>query len=87
MTKASKKIETSVEATETSKVAVVINHNYEELLTKLKSKSAVVRFLDAEKHSRASIAKFCGIRYQHVRNILVTPLKKGAEEATPSSEA
>ena len=48
-----------------------------DLMTELKTKSAVVRKLAAEEFSRGDIAKFMNIRYQHVRNILVTPIKKG----------
>jgi hypothetical protein len=40
------------------------------------SKSAVIRRLAAEGQSRGQIAKFMGLRYQHVRNVLITPVKK-----------
>lgn len=43
----------------------------------LKNKSQVIRFLDSEGYSRSAIALFLNVRYQHVRNVLVTPLKKG----------
>jgi hypothetical protein len=49
------------------------------LFEKMKTKSAVVRFLDSEGLKRGEIAKLLNIRYQHVRNILVTPLKKTEE--------
>lgn len=42
----------------------------------LKNKSQVIRYLDANGYSRSAIADFLGVRYQHVRNVLVTPLKK-----------
>ena len=42
----------------------------------LKNKSQVIRFLDGEGYSRSGIALFLNVRYQHVRNVLVTPLKK-----------
>lgn len=41
------------------------------------SKSAKIRLLLSEGHSRAIIAKALGILYQHVRNVEITPLKKG----------
>lgn len=44
----------------------------------LKNKSQIIRFLDAEGYSRSAIANFLGVRYQHVRNVLVTPLKRTA---------
>ena len=53
-----------------------IEHNYVALLETHKTKSAMVRFLSSEGFERGTIAKFMGIRYQHVRNILVTPVKK-----------
>jgi hypothetical protein len=40
------------------------------------TKSAAIRALDAEKKTRGEIAKLLDIRYQHVRNILITPIKK-----------
>jgi hypothetical protein len=55
-----------------------VNLSYEELDTKgLKNKSQIIRYLDAEGYSRSAIALFLNVRYQHVRNVLVTPLKKG----------
>ena len=36
----------------------------------LTTKSATIRKLDSEGHSRMSIAKTLNIRYQHVRNVL-----------------
>ena len=50
-------------------------------LKALESKSAQIRYLDSEGFERADIAriltKFYGkeVRYQHVRNVLITPLK------------
>jgi hypothetical protein len=40
------------------------------------SKSALIRKLAAEGMSRGAIAKHMNIRYQHVRNVLITPIKK-----------
>lgn len=55
-----------------------VDLSYEELDTKgLKNKSQIIRYLDAEGYSRSAIAMFLNVRYQHVRNVLVTPLKKG----------
>lgn len=45
----------------------------------LPTKSAKIRALAAKDYSRSEIAKFMGIRYQHVRNVLVTPLKRGPQ--------
>lgn len=53
-----------------------IKHDYTKLMEELKSKSAVIRFLDSEGHTRGAIAKFMGIKYQFVRNVLITPVGK-----------
>lgn len=49
---------------------------YENLMTTLKTKSAVIRHLDSLGWKRGKIASFMNIRYQHVRNVLIQPLKK-----------
>lgn len=41
-----------------------------------KNTSEAIRGLYGLGYSRAAIAKFLDKRYQHVRNVLVTPLKK-----------
>ena len=38
--------------------------------------SAKIRYLDAQGFSRSEIAKSLGKRYQHVRNVLITPITK-----------
>jgi hypothetical protein len=43
------------------------------------TKSAAIRKLAAEGKSRGEIAKMLDIRYQHVRNVLITPIKKQKE--------
>jgi len=44
-------------------------------LNKLPTKSAKIRFLSSIGISRGDIARTLGIRYQHVRNVLITPVK------------
>ena len=44
--------------------------------------SSQIRALAAQGKSKSEIAKILNIRYQHVRNVLVTPLKKA-----PSNKA
>lgn len=53
-----------------------IDYDYSKLLEVHKTKSGIIRFLSTEGHSRGSIAKFMGIKYQFVRNVLITPVKK-----------
>lgn len=48
-----------------------------EITVGLPTKSAKIRALDDAGYSRSEIAKFMGIRYQHVRNVLVAPKPKG----------
>lgn len=40
--------------------------------------SAKIRLLTAKQMQRGAIAKLLGIRYQHVRNVQITPIKKQA---------
>lgn len=40
------------------------------------SKSQMIREMHAAGHSKADIAKAMDVRYQHVRNVLITPLKR-----------
>ena len=44
-------------------------------LTKLTTKSAKIRYLNSLGLTRSEIAKKLDIRYQHVRNVLITPVK------------
>jgi hypothetical protein len=45
-------------------------------VNKLTTTSAKIRYLHAENKPTAQIAKLLGIRYQWVRNVLITPIKK-----------
>lgn len=56
-----------------------IEHKVEDLMERFKTKSAVIRFLDSEGFTRSQIAKFLDIKYQFVRNVLITPVSKQAE--------
>lgn len=49
---------------------------YDAVTKGLPTKSAKIRALNAKGASRSEIANYLGIRYQHVRNVLVTPLKR-----------
>lgn len=50
------------------------------------SKSATIRGLNAKGYTRGQIAKVMGIIYQHVRNVLITPVKRPATKAETSAE-
>lgn len=45
------------------------------------SKSEAIRSLSASGKPRGEIAKMLGIRYQHVRNVLITPVKNPKKPA------
>lgn len=47
-----------------------------DVLVKLPSTSAKVRYLTSLNFDRSEISKILNIRYQHVRNIQITPIKK-----------
>jgi hypothetical protein len=40
------------------------------------TKSSKIRTLYSMNYSRSQISKLLNIRYQHVRNVLITPIKK-----------
>lgn len=46
------------------------------LIAKYGNVSKAIRALDADGYSRGAIAKMLNKRYQHVRNVLITPIKK-----------
>lgn len=56
------------------KVEVVFDAG--QFIKKHGTKSGAIRALAAEGKSRGDIAKMLNIRYQHVRNVLITPVKK-----------
>lgn len=51
-------------------------HTIESLSSTYKTKSGVIRYLASQGFATKHIAVFMGIRYQHVRNVLTTQLKK-----------
>ena len=49
-------------------------------LDSFSTKSAKIRYLNSLEWSRGEIAKKLNIRYQHVRNVLITPVKNVREK-------
>lgn len=45
-----------------------------------KTKSAIIRYLHGEGYKTKDISKHLGVRYQHVRNVITTELKRGPNE-------
>jgi hypothetical protein len=62
-------------------------HRMERVSSSLSTKAAKIRALDAAGYSRRMIAAFLGIRYQHVRNVLVVQPGGGAAPVPPPAEA
>lgn len=48
----------------------------QELITAQTTISGKIRLLDSLGYTRYQTSQILGIRYQHVRNVLITPLKK-----------
>lgn len=59
-----------------NKEEVIIVKNDEQELNDIKTVSGKIRYLNGKGKTRSEISKILNIRYQHVRNVLVTPLKK-----------
>lgn len=50
------------------------------LQDQFKTKSAIIRFLTNQGHAVKTISKHLGMRYQHVRNVAKSELKRGPNE-------
>lgn len=74
MAKTSKKAVKQTETTEVTSLDKCVK-DYQNFEPET-SKSEMIRTLFAKGHSKADIAKAMQIRYQHVRNVLITPLKR-----------
>jgi hypothetical protein len=69
--------EQSVTTTTATTTATAISaERIAQMMSELKTKSAVIRALAAEGHKRSAIAAALNIRYQHVRNVLVQAAEK-----------
>lgn len=64
--------------TDGEKSVKALSKNQKGTFDKLPSKSAKIRYLNSLDWSRSEIAKELGIRYQHVRNVLITPINQKA---------
>jgi hypothetical protein len=51
------------------------------LLEEFKTKSALIRKMHAEGIETGEISRATGIRYQHVRNVLITPVSAQTKKA------
>lgn len=66
---------------------VQLSNGQTETLGTLPTVSAKIRYLHDEGFSKSQIAKALGKRYQHVRNVLITPVSNptGAQTQAPQS--
>jgi len=53
-----------------------MNKKIETFISNLSTTSSKIRYLNSKQFSRSEISKILNIRYQHVRNVLITPLKR-----------
>lgn len=61
--------------TETTK-KVEVKFDAAKFIAECGTKSSAIRRLSEQGKLRGEIAKMLDIRYQHVRNVLITPIKK-----------
>lgn len=60
-------------------MANISNDKIDAIIKNSNTKSSAIRQLDKLGLTRSQIAKAMNIRYQHVRNVLITPLKTKSE--------
>ena len=61
----------------TKKTAPKLSKDLQAELDAMTQTSTKIRFLSSKGFSRGDISRALGIRYQWVRNVLITPLKNG----------
>ncbi len=76
-TKTNEQIESLVTSTNEEQVPVVVTNPINDIVTSSAPKSQRIRELLAKGFTRSQVAVMLGIRYQHVRNVQITPIKKG----------
>lgn len=54
---------------------IKLNKTDSNQLESLSTTSSKIRYLNSKEFSRGDISRILGIRYQHVRNVLITPVK------------
>lgn len=61
----------------TKKVAPTLEAKLQKELDSLTTTASKIRLLDSKGYGRGDISRILNIKYQWVRNVLLTPLKKG----------
>ena len=67
-------MENNLQVEETPEVKQLVDYSKE--LALLPTTSSRIRFLDSKNYTRSQIAITLNKRYQHIRNVLITPIKK-----------
>lgn len=75
------KPDTAPISTKAVKEEVVLSKEQQDALATHTSISGKIRYLNSIKIERGAIAKLLNKRYQHVRNVLETPLKRTSSTA------
>lgn len=71
--------ETTAQVAETQQFPIPLDGSKgQEFITTNGGVSKSIRILTEKGFSRGQVAKMLGKRYQHVRNVLITPVKKSA---------
>ena len=73
--KSKTKVKTDVKKIINKGKEIIVKTDYLNLPTT----SAKIRKLSADGYSRMEVSKILNIRYQHVRNVLITPIKRPAK--------
>jgi len=66
---------------------IVLSTTQKKMFDELKTTSSKIRYLAAESFKRGQIALFLNKKYQHVRNVLITPLKTELRITTNATNA
>ncbi len=75
MSKKSNKVTVEAVAVEAVENKAVLTAEQQTAFEALPTTSSKIRFLDSAGVERKTIAKMLNKRYQHVRNVLITPIK------------
>ena len=81
-----RKTQTSNETPNQNETATPKADPIDKILAELSTTSGKVRYLDSIGWPRGQISKKLDIRYQHVRNVLITPVKAPKEQVGKVAE-
>lgn len=76
MSKKNRKEVTAEAVVNEAETKVQVSEDIMTEMNELPTTSSKIRFLDSKGIARKEIARILNKRYQHVRNVLITPIKK-----------